>query len=147
MARIITLDIPHQHYTADACVVWCFDDRFTKLLENLASRKKFKYWDLIKVAGGAKGLADDNDAASRAYALDQIEKSIKLHKTTVVYLMVHANCGAYGDKGFASTDDEAQFFKAELLKAENALKNYFAPKGISLDIKKVFADFEGLSEA
>ena len=57
MKNILPFRSPKEHYVADACVVWCFDNRFSVLLQ--AFTKGVKNIDLVKVAGGAKALAGD----------------------------------------------------------------------------------------
>jgi len=52
------------HYHADAAVVWCFDDRFYKLLKKFGKKQGFGHIDLVKVAGGAKALAVHAEGAS-----------------------------------------------------------------------------------
>ena len=39
-------------------MVWCFDDRFSALLEAYKQKRGFKHIDLVKSAGGAKALAE-----------------------------------------------------------------------------------------
>ena len=37
-----------EHYKADACVVWCFDDRFSDLLEAFKKERGFKRIDVVE---------------------------------------------------------------------------------------------------
>jgi len=124
---------PREHYTADACIVWCFDDRFTKALGEFVRVCGFRNFDLVKIAGGAKSLASPDEESERDFVLNQIQKSIKLHHTKLVVLMNHAECGAYGEKQTARED---------LQKA----KEYLQAKLPGIEIKTVFADFEKISE-
>lgn len=48
------------------------------------------------MAGGAKSLASPEHEADREFLLAQVEKSIRLHGTDRVILMLHSDCGAYG---------------------------------------------------
>jgi hypothetical protein len=50
--------------------------------------------DPIKIAGGAKCLASPEPESDREFVLDQIRKSMRLHETKRVILMVHSD-GAY----------------------------------------------------
>jgi hypothetical protein len=145
MKRLIPEPVPEEHYDADACVVWCFDDRFTNLYTSFYRHEEFAHIDMVKVAGGAKGLASPAEQTEQAYLLDQIEKSLKLHHPPLIVLMVHAGCGAYG-KQFPSKDEETEFYKAELEKAETTVNNFLAEKGKSAKILKYYADFGGLWE-
>ena len=145
MERTISEKIDPSHYRADACVVWCFDDRFSELLQKLIAAKGWKRADIIKVAGGAKGLASPASEAEREYLLDQIAKSVKLHQPPTIALMVHADCGAYGKK-FSNDEEEFNFHKNELGQAGAAVGNFLSGKGLIAEIKKYYADFKGLVE-
>ena len=135
MERVLKKKSEAGHYKADACIVWCFDDRFSPLLESFMREKQFSHIDLIKIAGGAKDLASPADASAREYLLDQIAKSIKLHHAPLVILMAHSECGAYD----GSMDEN--FYIAELKKAANVVKEKFP----EISIESYFADFEGMS--
>lgn len=124
------------HYTADACVVWCFDDRFSQLYHEHTKTAGLARVDLVKVAGGAKGLAMPSGDPEHAFVLDQIAKSIKLHHTPKVVLMMHSECGAYG-----GTSDET-FYTEELKKARASIAQHFP----TIAVQTVFADFDGLKE-
>jgi len=144
MQKILSYLGSKEHYRADACIVWCFDNRFSGLLEAYIKDRKFTHVDLVKVAGGAKGLAApkwDPDPsrrklaeAERTYLLDQIAKSIKLHHTQDIVLMAHSECGAYG----GATDEE--FYESELNKAKDIASSQFK----EVKVTSLFADFEGL---
>src|SRR3989344_2903432 len=86
-----------EHYQAEAVVIWCFDARFSPALEELKQKLGLKKIDLVSVAGGAKALAVLNDEASeKAYLLQQVAVSVKLHQARQVVLMTHSDCGAFG---------------------------------------------------
>ncbi|MBI2024308.1 hypothetical protein HYT00_02905 [Candidatus Giovannonibacteria bacterium] len=144
MKRQISKKIKKDHYHSSAAIVWCFDARFSGLLEKHISKKKLYFPDIIKIAGGAKALATPENKNERDYILSQIEKSFKLHHPKEIYLMVHANCGAYG-KNFIDEKSEKKFYLAELEKAEKNLKNFLSRKKIEARVVKCFADFEGIS--
>lgn len=142
MKQVIKFKSDEEHYKADACVVWCFDDRFTGLLGEL-NQFGFKHVDLVKVAGGAKGLADEVDGIR--YLEDQVLKSIRLHNTPLVILMIHKECGAYGDLSSVINVDE--FLIDQLKKAKKNLEASLSLEGFDLiGIKTYFADFDGLWE-
>lgn len=145
MERIVSEKIENHHYRADACIVWCFDDRFSNLLQKFIAARGWKHTDLIKVAGGAKGLASPTNEAEREYLLDQIAKSIKLHQPPMIALMVHADCGAYG-KSFRSESVEREFYTNELSKAGETVSGFLAQNSIGAQVEKYFADFNGLSK-
>ena len=136
------------HYTAKACLVWCFDARFSGALEAYCNAQKWalRDVDLIKVAGGAKGIASPADEYERAYLLDQIAKSVKLHNPARIVLMVHAECGAYG-KHFANIEEEAAFYKAEAQRAKTIVTDYCTKNNIHAEVEGLFADFDGIQAA
>ena len=146
MERIISQDVGKSHYKADACVIWCFDDRFSGLFENFVKKQGFRHVDLIKVAGGAKGIASPENEAERDYLLGQVKKSIRLHNSPAVILMVHSDCGAYGGLKFSVKEEEFSFYLRELEKAEEAVKNYLYKNSLKAGIVRHFADFEGLAK-
>lgn len=127
------------HYKADALILWCVDDRFSGLLEDFKTLKGFKRVDLIKIAGGAKNLAEA-EKPENSFALGQIKKLIELHHAPIVALVNHSQCGAYGKK-FESRESEIEFHKNELGKARVLIES--AVTG-GVDIETYFADQDGL---
>ncbi len=142
MKKVFHFDSPRAKYHCDAAIVWCFDNRFnvgfTKFLKKLGVENS----DPIKVAGGAKCLASPDHEMDRAFVLEQIETSVRLHGTKRVILMLHSDCGAYGGlKAFGGDAAvEAQKQEAELRRASECLKK--AVPGI--EVQAYFADFEGI---
>ncbi len=130
-----------EHYAANACVVWCFDDRFYKLLKAFGKQEGFAHIDLVKLAGGAKALAGEA-SPDRDFVLNQIKTSVRLHGTNHVVLMLHRDCGAFGgSKSFADADAE----KVELSKQLSAARDFIKKELPNiLVIDAVFADFDGL---
>ena len=141
MQKIISCQSGAEHYVADACIVWCFDDRFSGLLAKLL--KSFKHADVVKVAGGAKALAG-NTSPDQDFVLGQIKTSIRLHKTKRVILMLHRDCGAYGgSKSFSSVEAEKDYYSSQLA----AAKQFLAAEAPTVPIDACFADFDGLYAA
>ena len=144
MERILTFtkESKMDHYLADACIVWCFDSRFGEAYRQFIEDRNFNHIDQIKVAGGAKDLT--NDSNGKNFILDQIEKSLHLHKSESIILMVHTNCGAYG-KNFSNQAEEYEFYREELRKAEEAVKIFLEEKGIeNIEIETIFVDEKGI---
>jgi hypothetical protein len=138
MERKISFQSSADHYVADACIVWCFDDRFSDLLGEFS--KTFKNSDLVKIAGGAKALAG-GPTFERDFVLNQIKTSIKLHGTKRIALMLHRDCGAYGgSKSFVDTDAELNSQKDQL----SAAKNFLSSEISDIPVDLYFADFDGL---
>jgi len=75
--------------------------------------------------------------------LDQIQKSISLHGTEQVILVLHSDCGAYGGlaRGFDSNARrEAEHHEADLRRAAEFLRK--AKPGIR--VLAYFVDFQGI---
>ena len=136
----VKFDSPKEHYTANACVVWCFDDRFYKLLKAFGKQEGFGHIDLVKDAGGAKALAGDA-SPERDFLLGQIATSVRLHGTNRVVLMLHRDCGAFGgSKSFADANAERQALTDQLHRAKDFVKQQLP----ALVVDAYFADFDGL---
>jgi carbonic anhydrase len=143
MKKVFHFDAPRENYYCDAAVVWCFDNRFhlgfTKFLKRLGILKS----DSIKIAGGAKCLASPEHEHDREFVLEQIRKSIRLHRTKLVILMLHSDCGAYSGlvAGFGgSSCVEARHHEEELLRAAECLQKAIP----HIDVQAYFVDFEGV---
>ncbi|MDA1334708.1 MAG: hypothetical protein O2794_01670 [bacterium] len=120
-----------EHYETGACIVWCFDARFSGLYDLFA--KYIHNPDLIKIAGGANDLTEKGPDA---YVLDQIAKSIKLHRPKEILLMMHEECGA------CDGNTKTSFYESKLAKAKEVVqKNY---PGIPTRI--FYATFDGIIE-
>lgn len=144
MRKLFHFDSPRERYDSDGVVLWCFDNRF-----DLACRKFLKYIgimqpDPIKVAGGPKSLASPAHSFHREFILEQIHNSIRLHNTSRVILMMHADCGAYGGLANFGGDAavEAAHHSAELARAAKFL-NQVLPQ---LKVDCFFINFEGVWE-
>jgi hypothetical protein len=146
MEKVFHFSSPRERYQCDAAVVWCFDNRFELVLRKFLKRVGIFNSDPIKIAGGAKSLASPESPAELEYILGQIRKSIELHNTNRVILMVHSDCGAYGGLAGAfggDTELEAKHHRNELYQAREALLN--AIPGLAVDA--YFVDFEGVWRA
>ncbi|HEY1936762.1 MAG TPA: carbonic anhydrase [Candidatus Angelobacter sp.] len=145
MRKIFHFESPRERYKSDAAIVWCFDHRFDLVLRKLSQRLGVHYSDPIRVAGGAKCLAGDDNEADRQFVLEQIRKSIALHGTQTVLLMLHSDCGAYG--GLAAFDNdttrEAENHRKDLHRAIDFLHAEIP----ELTVHGFFVDFEGVWEA
>ena len=145
MKKVFHFDAPREKYHCDAAIIWCFDNRFELGFRKFLKKIGVLNSDPIKVAGGAKCLASPEHEADREFVLEQIRKSIRLHGTNRVILMVHSDCGAYGglDGGFGGdARAEAEHHSGELQRAAAALRK--AIPGINVD--GYFVDFEGIWE-
>jgi hypothetical protein len=144
MKKVFHFDSPREQYVCDAAVIWCFDNRFDKAFAKFLKRYGLVTVDAIRMAGGAKALASPNRPDEREFALDQIRKSMRLHQTRKVILVVHSDCGAYGGIG-AFQDDwqlEAEKQEEELKRAVACIRREIP----SIEPQAYFVDFEGVWE-
>ncbi len=115
------------HYTADAFVIRCFDNRFWGVFHKFIKAQGLKHIDLESVAGGAKIFSSPEQEGDRDFMLRELEKSIKLHHAKKVMLFTHHDCGAYG--GFANFESDGEkefvFHGAEHQKAIAAIHERF----------------------
>ena len=133
---------PAGHYTAQAAIVWCFDNRAWDAFQRFLDREDIRTFDPILIAGGAKDLASPEQKSNRQYLLDQIAKSIKLHHTKKIVLMTHEDCGAYGGSQKFGNDAEKEkiFHQSELEKAKQVLLRAFP----DMEVQTVYLGFNGL---
>lgn len=143
MKKIFHFDAAREKYRCDAAVVWCFDNRFQLGFAKFLKRRGISNSDPIKIAGGAKCLASPEHQYEREFVLEQIRKSIRLHGTELVILMLHSDCGAYGGLigGFGGdARTEARHHEEELRRAAECLRK--AIPGVA--VQAYFSDFEGV---
>ncbi len=144
MRKVFHFESPREKYHCDAAIVWCFDNRFELGFRKFLKKIHILNSDPIKVAGGAKCLANPEHEEERSFVLEQIRKSIRLHGTGRVILMLHSDCGSYG--GLQTFHDDPQFEKEcladEMKRAAASLRA--ALPGIR--IEGYFVDFEGVWE-
>ena len=142
MRKVFHFDSPRERYRCDAAVVWCYDHRFDLAFHKLLKRIGIVQEDAIRVAGGAKCLATPEQESERQFVLEQIRKSIRLHGTDRVVLMVHSDCGAYGGlEAFGSyVQAEARHHAAELRRAAECLRQAVP----EVSVVSYFVDFEGV---
>jgi len=146
MKKVFHFYAPREKYHCDAAILWCFDNRFELGFRKFLKRLGIMNSDPIKIAGGAKVLASPEHESDRDFVLDQIRKSIRLHGTKRVILMLHSDCGAYGGlaAGFrGNATAEATHHEAELRRAAANLRA--AIPGI--EVLGYFVDFEGIWDA
>ena len=146
MEKVFHFDSPRERYQCDAAIVWCFDNRFELGFRKFLKRLGVVFSDPIKVAGGAKCLASPDNEAEREFVVEQIRKSIRLHDTRRVILMVHSDCGAYGGLEGAFKGDvaaEAEHHRVELHRAAANLQKVLP----GIEVQGYFVDFEGVWKA
>jgi carbonic anhydrase len=102
--------------------------------------------DPIKIAGGAKCMASPDHETDREFVLEKIRKSMRLHGTRRVILMLHSDCGAYSGLAGGFGGDavaEATHHEHELQLAAANLRA--AIPGI--EVQGYFVDFDGIWDA
>jgi hypothetical protein len=145
MQKVFHFEAPRETYHCDAAIIWCFDNRFELGFRKFLKRIGVVNTDPIKIAGGAKCLSSPERESDREFILDQIRKSIRLHGTQRVILMVHSDCGAYGGLDAFGNDPqaEARHHRDELHLAAAIVSKEFP----QLHVDGYFVDFEGVWEA
>ena len=135
MKKVFHFDSPPEVYTADACVITCFDARFDLTIRKFLKRRGIVLFDHVKIAGSAKPLADSQATSDGGCGciLNAVRTSIRLHRTSRVLIMSHNDCGAY--PGVA----------AEVVAADAARAAAFL-RGLepSLEVESYFVDFDGV---
>ena len=143
MKKVFHFDAPREKYHCDAAILWCFDNRFELGFRKFLKRIGVNSSDPIKIAGGAKCMASPEHETDREFVLEQIRKSMRLHGTRRVILMLHSDCGAYGglDGGFGGdTRAEVAHHKQELKHAAQFLHRSIP----DITVEGYFVDFEGV---
>lgn len=98
-------------------MVHCIDFRFREFLNtHLAGRFPGGY-DVIAWAGGAKDIAERGTESGIA---EQLKLSHALHAPSVVCLIQHEDCGAYGGSA-ALGEGERMFQRQQLMNAKEAV--------------------------
>jgi len=118
MRKVFHFDSPREKYHCDAAIVWWFRQPFRAGLPQVPQAHRRGQLRSIKVAGGAKCLASPERETEREFVLEQIRKSMRLHGTNRVILMLHTDCGGYGGLAAFGGDPRAE---AEQLVREIAL--------------------------
>ena len=146
MKKVFHFDAPREKYHSDAAILWCFDNRFELGFRKFLKRIGIIYSDPIKIAGGAKCMASPELETDREFVLEQIRKSMRLHGTRRVILMLHSDCGAYG--GLAgrfggNAAAEAIHHERELHRAAASLRTAIP----GMEVQGYFVDFDGIWDA
>jgi carbonic anhydrase len=142
MNKVFHFDAPREKYQCDAAIVWCFDNRFELGFRKYLKRIGVMNSDPIKVAGGAKCLASPEQESERQFVLEQIRKSMRLHGTRRVILMLHSDCGAYGGLARFGNDPAAEraCHREELSRAAEYVEHAIP----AVNVESYFVDFEGV---
>ena len=94
--------------------------------------------DVVSVAGAGKGMA--GQGPEREFLLKQIETAVRLHHVSRVYLMHHADCGAYkAGRGFATAAEE----KARQMEDMDEVEKLLVERFPGVEVHKIWACFKG----
>ena len=143
MTKVFHFDSPREKYHCDAAIVWCFDNRFNLGFTKFLKRIGVANADPIKVAGGAKCLASPELERDREFVLEQIRKSIRLHGTKLVILMLHSDCGAYGGLAGGFAGDARMETECQEKELRLAAANLWREIP-EIAVQAYFVDFEGV---
>jgi hypothetical protein len=145
MKKVFHFDSEPGPYVADAAVLCCFDQRIRLTVQKFLQKQGILRPDMVIVAGGAKTLASPRNDFERDFILEQVRMSIRLHKTTRMFLMSHSDCATYG--GLAAFDGDRQresdHHEEELRRAAELVRTNFP----QLKIECFFVNFEGVNAA
>ncbi|MBZ5725916.1 MAG: hypothetical protein LAP87_13070 [Acidobacteriia bacterium] len=133
MDKLFHFDCPQEVYTADACVISCFDARFDVAVRKFLKRCGVFLYDHVKIPGGAKSLAAPECETDRDFVLRMVRTSIRLHRPRRALILAHQECGAY--EGIA-----LEVVTADVLRAAECLR----AQEPSLAVECYFADFDGV---
>ena len=89
MEKLLHFDSPRAVYTADACVISCFDARFEPAMRRFLKRRGVLTFDHIKIPGSVKALAAPVCDADRDFVLRMVRTSLDLHHPSRVLLIAH----------------------------------------------------------
>jgi carbonic anhydrase len=143
MRKVFHFDAPREKYHCDAAIVWCFDSRFEPGFRKYLKRIGVLNTAPIRIAGGAKCLASPPHDADREFVLEPLRKSIRLHDTRRVILMVHTDCAACGGLagGFGGdTHREVERLQAGLERAASFVRRELP--GVPVDT--FYVGFDGV---
>lgn len=114
-------------HDAEALVIMCIDFRFREAALDFIKREEdVKSFDVVEIGGAGKSLCLPKDSEDFHFAIEQIDISHRLHNVKTIYIMHHADCGAYGGRSaFASLEEEHAHHLQELKKAKGVLQKKY----------------------
>lgn len=128
-------------YEAQALVLRCFDNRFWQTTKGFLKFMGVLRYDPVTVAGGAKVLASPDQEQDFEHMIQELDKSIRLHKTRRCLLFTHHDCGAYG--GLTRFKDAETEFTFHVEEHDKIRKNVLA-RFPNLDVETFFVDRNGV---
>jgi hypothetical protein len=140
--KLYHLESQCEPYECDGFVLACFDARYDLVTRKFVKRCGIERPDAVRIAGGAKVLASPVDEQERAFALNQIRTSMRLHGTRRALLFAHSDCGAYGGLERFGNDLQAEtdHLKGELTRASQ----YLTAQVPGLSVEAYYLDSQGV---
>jgi len=133
MEKAFHFDSPAEVYKADACVLSCFDFRFSLAVRKFLKKQGIGAVDHIQIPGSAKALAAPDRESDRDFVLSMVRTSLRLHAPGRMLILGHNECGAY--PGAAPETVAADVARAaEIVRAAER----------SLTVECFFCDFDGI---
>jgi hypothetical protein len=133
MEKVFHFDSPQEVYTADACVISCFDARFDLAIRKFLKRCGIAIFDHVKIPGSAKALADPECEGDSDFVLRMIRTSIRLHRPSRALILAHTDCGAYPGVPIDTVT-------ADVIRAAEIVRT----REPSLSVEGYFTDFDGV---
>ena len=133
MQELFHFDCAREVYQADACIISCFDARFDLALRKFLKRRAILTYDQIKIPGSAKSLAAPDTEADRDFVLRMVRTSMRLHRSTRLWMFAHSDCGAYPGAPVETQTADLQTATQVLQGAEPTLA-----------VQCFFCDFDGV---
>jgi len=133
LEKVFHFDSPTEVYTADACVISCFDARFDTALRKFLKRRGILVYDHVKIPASVKPWAAPDGDPDTEILLRALRTSIRLHRPGKVLLIAHTDCGGYPNTPNDTVTRDLQRAGIFLRAAEPSLK-----------VECYFADFDGI---
>lgn len=107
-----------------ALILTCMDYRIQEAVIGFADHNKLRgAYDLIAVAGAQKALVD---VSLRFALMKQIKMAVEQHGVTMICLIGHEDCGAYGgSKAFPNKEAEIAAYRKDMDAALQLLTRQF----------------------
>jgi len=131
--KVFHFDSPVEVYTADACVITCFDARFDQAIRKFLKRRGIQLFDHVKIPGSAKPWAAADTDPDADFLLRAVRTSMRLHRPRRAVIVAHNDCGAYPGIAPEVVAADAVCSAAFLRAAEP-----------TLEVESYFADFDGI---
>ena len=133
MEKAFHFDCPAETYQADACVLSCFDYRFSTAVRKFLRRSGIETVDHIQIPGSAKALVSPERESDRDFVLDMIRTSVRLHAPQRMLLFGHNECGAYPGQA-------PELIAADVVKAAEMVR----AAALGIGVECYFCDFDGV---